>query len=130
MADLCEVCGERETRYICRACGRRVCENCFDQETWLCRLCSSEARTREPASSRALAILALGIMLTFVGLVVLVAGLASSATEAAGGAFVLVGPFPLVVTFDKAAPLLFLLIPVLFVVLPFLFCLFWLRRPA
>ena len=41
MSDLCEICHIREARYVCRLCGRRVCEEHFDKEKDLCVICSS-----------------------------------------------------------------------------------------
>jgi len=35
----CEICEEREVKYTCKICGRRVCEEDYLKEKEICRVC-------------------------------------------------------------------------------------------
>jgi uncharacterized membrane protein len=35
----CEICGIRDAKYVCSKCGRRLCEECFNTQLWMCREC-------------------------------------------------------------------------------------------
>jgi len=35
----CEICEDREAKYVCRICGRRVCEEDYSREKGICKVC-------------------------------------------------------------------------------------------
>jgi len=39
--ELCDICGMKPAKYECRLCGRKVCEEDYDHEKKLCKVCSS-----------------------------------------------------------------------------------------
>lgn len=36
---LCEICEEKEAHYVCRLCKRKVCEDDFNKERGICKVC-------------------------------------------------------------------------------------------
>ncbi len=36
---LCEICEEKEAKYICRLCKRKVCEDDFNKDKGICKIC-------------------------------------------------------------------------------------------
>lgn len=43
---ICRICNLRDAKYICRECGREVCEYDFDTLNWLCTECLEKYKTR------------------------------------------------------------------------------------
>ena len=74
MVSRCEICGRNEALYVCRNCSRRVCEECFNPETWLCRECLASLQSvaeAEPAPTS----LSLLPKLMFLGFLLIVVGM-------------------------------------------------------
>jgi len=105
----CEICGRREALYVCRECGRKVCGECLDLNSWLCPECLSRVE-REAGEARLpeLSLLVpLGFLLIFAGIILLVFSAFASA-PASGGGFFFIFPFFFGFGFGKEAhPLLF-----------------------
>ena len=130
---LCEVCGARPARYVCRNCGARVCRYCIDLSTWMCVRCSEKfgpgflPEVGDFMASGAVKLLIIGVVLTFVGFILM--AVASLLVGGGAGGVVLIGPFPIIFGSGGALPaLLLVLVLVVFVamfLLPFL--LTWLR---
>jgi hypothetical protein len=36
---LCDICGKRLAKHTCRLCGRRVCNEDFDEKLGICKSC-------------------------------------------------------------------------------------------
>lgn len=74
-------------------------------------------------------LLAVGITLIFLAVFLIVVGMLSALpADIKGGAFFLIGPFPLVLTFDNPASWLIVVLPVLLILAPLLLIMIWLRR--
>jgi len=73
-------------------------------------------------------LLTVGIVLAFIAVfLILVSILPTPSADVKGGAFLLISPFPLVLTFDKPTFWLLLLLPILFILIPLILFLAWLR---
>jgi uncharacterized membrane protein len=100
---MCEVCGEYAARYVCNACGRRVCEACFDPQRWMCIECLGQPPPmnhivgytyQQTWLSR---VMVTGFFIVFVGIVLMVAAaLLSWNGGVSGGAVVFIGPIPII----------------------------------
>lgn len=106
MAKMCEVCGERASRYVCQGCGRAVCELCIEPHTWLCPDCYGR-RVREPTPSEnieeiappipsAIKLFFIGFMLVFIGVIVLMLTVLLSGITRSFGLILLLGPIPII----------------------------------
>jgi len=75
-----------------------------------------------------LVLLVVGTILIFLAVYLIIVGMLSTwSTDVKGGALFLIGPFPLVLTFDKPASLLIMLLPVLLILIPLLIFIIWLK---
>jgi len=75
-----------------------------------------------------LILLVVGTILIFLAVYLIIVGMLSTwSTDVKGGALFLIGPFPLVLTFDKSASLLIMLLPVLLILIPLLIFIIWLK---
>ena len=98
----CEVCGSRKSRYVCSRCGRRVCEQCFDPKTWLCKMCAQakgweHVEPRAPQLDLVTKLFALSFLLIFAGfaLIFLSALLTIPSGETSFGFVFFIGPIPI-----------------------------------
>ncbi|MEM0090867.1 MAG: hypothetical protein QXP86_02010 [Nitrososphaerota archaeon] len=74
-------------------------------------------------------LLAVGIALIFLAVFLIIVGMLSTLpVDVKGGAFFLIGPFPLVLTFDNPASWLIVVLPVLLILVPLLLIMIWLRH--
>jgi len=132
----CDVCGRLTAALeTCRLCKRRVCEAHFKHQEGVCVVCYSRlslgTQAAEEASQSAtpFRLFFLGLLLMFVGIVVLIvaAGL-QGGISVSGGSVIFVGPIPIVL---GAGPYSFFAI-VLAVVLTIIgFVVFlWMRKYA
>ena len=103
MERTCEVCGAHVARYVCDACGRRVCEACFDPPRWLCTECLGKSSPLNHVVGYAYRpswlsrVLLTGVFIVFVGVVLMVvAALFSGSGGVSGGAVVFIGPIPII----------------------------------
>jgi len=102
----CEVCGREGAAYVCRLCSRRVCPECFDPATWLCRLCYERplVKRERPAPTPTLPLaskvmLALGLAMIASGIILMMALPSLLGTQAPGS--IVIWPFPLIVGFTS-----------------------------
>ncbi len=80
-------------------------------------------------SLNAFILLAVGITITLLAVFLIMFGtLSTLSMDVKGGALFLIGPFPLVLTFENSAPWLIALLPVLLILVPLLLFVTWLRR--
>ncbi|MHC1586688.1 MAG: hypothetical protein ACXQTV_04000 [Candidatus Hecatellaceae archaeon] len=120
----CEICGKREALYVCRGCGRKVCSQCIDLESWLCEDCLKRTLASQPSAPTPLTglfptLIFAGFLLILVGMI-LVAFSAMASAPGEGGGFFFIFPFffgfgfgsgetpPLAATIFFAAALAFL----------------------
>ncbi|MCX8171039.1 MAG: DUF131 domain-containing protein [Candidatus Bathyarchaeota archaeon] len=115
-AKICEVCGERQAKYVCQECGRKICERCVEPSNLICLGCSREIEKLSSSPNRVkegvvfetlpIKIFFLGFLLIFVGfiiifLVTLFYGLKNSISL-----FLLIGPIPIILGAGEHAVLL------------------------
>ncbi len=101
MPQHCEICGNREARFVCSRCGRRVCLQDFRQGQWLCTTCEPTAQTEAsdfrsafPMGFSWIFLASLGLVL--IGMVVMmVASFTQGHGTTSGGAVILIGPIPI-----------------------------------
>lgn len=97
----CEICGERPARYVCRECSRKICETCFEPNTWFCSDCYNRLEDTAPTpkyvqSGSIFKLLLAGFSLILVGVVfVVVATILLGGTVSFGG-IIFVGPIPII----------------------------------
>lgn len=85
-----------------------------------------DSMKRNPLS--AFVLLVVGMLLIFLAVYLIIVGMLSTwSTEVKGGAMFLIGPFPLILTFDKPASWLIMLLPVLLILIPLLIFIIWLK---
>jgi len=69
----CEICGIRDAKYTCINCGRRVCEECFNLEKWICIKCSGnvEGNLNGEEFNIILKTSIIGFSLIFLGIIII-----------------------------------------------------------
>jgi len=104
----CEVCLRKNARYVCRECGREICDNCFYVPGWLCTECYERTAAKHPESRvgrfeevegvpLAFKVFMIGFFVIFVGIMlIMVASLLSPESNVSGGGIFLIGPIPIV----------------------------------
>ncbi|MEM3736851.1 MAG: DUF131 domain-containing protein [Candidatus Bathyarchaeia archaeon] len=101
--NLCELCGKQDALYICRRCGNRICEACFDYTGWVCSICAKSATKPQTSGLKKLLnpysfplIFMVGSLITFIGVVIIFISALGSPSSIAGGGILLIGPIPIV----------------------------------
>jgi len=104
----CEVCRRKGAMYICRECGRAICDNCFYFPSWLCMECHERASAKHPelrvgafedveGVPLAFKVFMIGFFVIFVGIMlIMAASLLSPGSNMSGGGIFLIGPIPIV----------------------------------
>ncbi len=102
-APLCLLCGKRAATYICQACGKAVCSNCFDPIHWSCSDCQTKIGPAAAVSHGAPAVFStatwlffIAFVIIFIGMVLMTLGSLSNINGVSGGAVILIGPIPIV----------------------------------
>jgi len=104
MVKICEICGSNPATYVCSECGRSVCNQCFDHDSWLCRDChrkeKQEYAQRDFEDSSAfplfMKVFLAGFFLIFLGTILLmIAGLIGGISQSFG-LVVFIGPIPII----------------------------------
>ena len=100
--ETCVICGRRAARYVCQECGRRVCEACFEPQTWFCADCSGSLKPKAAAWkscawSIPFSLFIVGLILILVGITLVVTATMLSGETVAAGAVIFIGPIPIVV---------------------------------
>jgi len=125
MRKTCEICGSNPAMYICSECGRSVCPECFEPDSWICSDCYrkkkqehaqegfEESLTSFPLFMK---IFLAGFLLIFLGMVILIiAGLMGGISQSFG-LVVFIGPIPIILGTGKYS-LLAILLAVLLTIL-------------
>lgn len=104
-APACEVCDKLNARYVCQACGKRVCQRCFsvDEETCVDCVASLGSSAQRSPSTReetrlgwGYRLFLIGFFVTFVGmLLMLLSSLLYLPNLVSGGIIVFIGPIPI-----------------------------------
>jgi len=98
----CEICGNREARFVCSRCGRRVCLQDFRQGQWVCTTCEPTAQTEASDFRTAFPmgfswIFLASFALVLIGMVVMmIAFFTQGHGTTSGGAVILIGPIPII----------------------------------
>jgi uncharacterized membrane protein len=104
----CEVCLRKNAMYVCRECGREICDSCFYVSRWLCTECYERAAAKYPESRvgrfeqvegvpLAFKVFMIGFFVILVGIMfIMVASLPSPGSNVSGGGIFLIGPIPIV----------------------------------
>ena len=99
----CESCRAQEARYVCRACGKRICDQCFSSALWLCRICSkavNHSADEYPSvknTLRAFEMKWFGLSFAIITCGMLLIAIGSMTTgNLSGGLVVFIGPLPIV----------------------------------
>lgn len=114
----CEVCLKNQAKYVCKKCGRAVCDSCFDLNLWVCASCRMVPfqLARKPASNSAFKFVILGFALFFVGLAM--AFFAALSTGLGEGGFIFFfGPVPIILGSDGGLPFLLIALAALVLIL-------------
>ena len=95
----CELCGKRAARYICQECGRKVCQFCFEPNTWVCLDCYNNLSRGTSASellqwSTPFKLFLVGFVVMFAGIIIMVIATVLFGTSAGGGAVIWIFPLP------------------------------------
>ncbi len=95
---VCQLCGKlAPVTYLCKGCGRKVCEACFRHEVSVCSECNTRLKERAPLLSFPLKLFVLGFVLIFVGTIFLiVSSLVFDNIQATTGIVIFVGPIPII----------------------------------
>jgi len=130
MGRICEICGVNPAMYVCSNCGRNVCSQCFEKNSWLCIECYNKRNqgfkeevlwTSYPLFIK---IFLIGFLLAFLGMIILmVAGLMEGVSQASG-IIVFIGPIPIMLGVGKPSLLaifLAILLTIIGIVLFFIF---------
>jgi len=130
MGRICEICGVNPAMYVCSNCGRNVCSQCFEKNSWLCIECYNKRNqgfkeevlwTSYPLFIK---IFLIGFLLAFLGMIILmVAGLMEGVSQSSG-IIVFIGPIPIMLGVGKPSLLaifLAILLTIIGIVLFFIF---------
>ena len=130
MGRICEICGVNPAMYVCSNCGRNVCSQCFEKNSWLCIECYNKRNqsfkeeilwTSYPLFIK---IFLIGFLLAFLGMIILmVAGLMEGMSQSSG-IIVFIGPIPIMLGVGKPSLLaifLAILLTIIGIVLFFIF---------
>ena len=130
MGRICEICGVNPAMYVCSNCGRNVCSQCFEKNSWLCIECYNKRNqgfkeevlwTSYPLFIK---IFLIGFLLAFLGMIILmVAGLMEGVPQSSG-IIVFIGPIPIMLGVGKPSLLaifLAILLTIIGIVLFFIF---------
>jgi len=130
MGRICEICGVNPAMYVCSNCGRNVCSQCFEKNSWLCIECYNKRNqsfkeemlwTSYPLFIK---IFLIGFLLAFLGMIILmVAGLMEGVSQSPG-LIVFIGPIPIMLGVGKPSLLaifLAILLTIIGIVLFFIF---------
>ena len=105
MALACVLCGKRTATYVCRDCGRTVCNDCFDPIHWSCSECQTRLRPSAaagyaPSSQFSVAtwLFFAAFAMIFIGILLMTVGSLSSLNpnNVSSGVVILVGPIPII----------------------------------
>ena len=104
---ICELCGERNAKYICQECGRAICERCIEPYSWLCLDCYRKTKTEELGLEEEIyggtlsriplmKIFFMGFLLIFAGMILLMLATVLFGLKDSFGLILLIGPIPII----------------------------------
>mgnify|MGYP000527656819 CR=1 FL=1 len=112
----CEICNRRDAKYVCKECGRRVCELCFDPYTWTCIECLDRLKHRiktpiytptQISTSMFNSIVkftTLGFIIIFIGMILIMLGAITGGVQVSGGIIIVPFiPLPLIIGYGPEA---------------------------
>jgi len=138
-ARYCEICRRKRTMYVCRECGREICDNCFYVPGWLCIECYDREAAKHPevhvdrfeevkGVPLAFKVFMIGFFVIFVGIMlVMVASLLFPGSNVSGGGIFLIGPIPIVFGYGQYSVWIIAFAVILTIVAVVFFFLSWRR---
>ena len=138
-ARICEYCNRNPAMYVCKSCGKTVCESCFNPYVWKCQDCSkrlpvtpsSPEEVRVSGWPIASTIFPLAFFLIFVGMMIVVLGsILGGGGVGSGGLVVFIGPFPIAIGTGPQSSLMVVVALALAIIGMIVFFLSARRRPV
>jgi len=134
----CEICRRKTTMYVCRECGREICESCFYVPGWLCTECYDRAAAKHPevhvdrfeaeGVPLSFKLFIIGFFLIFGGIMlIMIASLLSPGSNVSGGGVFLIGPIPIVFGYGQYSAWMIAFAVILTIVAVVFFFLSWKR---
>jgi len=134
----CEICRRKSTMYVCRECGREICESCFYVPGWLCTECHNRAAAKHPevhvdrfeveGVALSFKLFIIGFFVIFVGIMlIMIASLLSPGSNVSGGGVFLIGPIPIVFGYGQYSAWMIAFAVILTIVAAVFFFLSWKR---
>jgi len=134
----CEICRRKSTMYVCRECGREICDSCFYVPGWLCMECYGRAAAKHPEVHAhrfevegvplAFKLFMIGFFVIFVGIMlIMIASLLSPGSNVSGGGIFLIGPIPIVFGYGQYSAWMIAFAVILTIVAVVFFFLSWKR---
>jgi len=134
----CEICRRKSTMYVCRKCGREICDSCFYVPGWLCMECYDRAAAKHPEAHvdrfevegvpPAFRLFMIGFFVIFVGIMlIMIASLLSPGSNVSGGGIFLIGPIPIVFGYGQNSAWMIAFAVILTIVAVVFFFLSWKR---
>lgn len=129
----CELCGERDAKYVCQGCGKLVCELCITPGTLLCEGCFERygLRSLVPTESKNFAFIKDPMFLFFISFIIITVGmflvmlsLMLSGAAEVGGAIMMIGPIPIFIS-SGVNPLLVILLGLILTIISVVIFFFW-----
>ena len=134
---VCESCNRNSAMYVCRDCGKTICESCFSLNDWKCYTCSRQMSATSAMSipermvsgwSTALTLLAASFIIILVGMVLMMLASVSSGGTASSGVVIFIGPFPIAIGAGPQSSLMITVAFAIAIIAMVLFFLFGRRR--
>jgi len=134
----CEICQRKSTMYVCRECGREICDSCFYVPGWLCTECYDHAAAKHPevhvdrfeveGVPLAFKLFTIGFFVIFAGIMlIMIASLLSPGSNLSGGGIFLIGPIPIVFGYGQYSAWIIAFAVILTIVAAVFFFLSWKR---
>jgi len=136
-ARVCESCNRNSAMYVCRECGKTICESCFSIDDWKCYECSKlMSATRGTHETKgivsgwptAFTLFTASFIIVFVGMALMILASLFSGITGSSGVVIFIGPFPIAIGAGPQASLMITVAFALAIVAMILFFLFGRRR--
>lgn len=128
MAKLCEICGYRDAMYVCRNCGKEICDECFNHNLWACSICYEKMNVYQDRLQTSnffnafFKLFLLGFFMIFLGIILIIISSFISEGKISGGTVFIIGPIPILFGFGPySSSLIFFAILLMMIILLALF---------
>ncbi|MEM3506772.1 MAG: B-box zinc finger protein [Candidatus Bathyarchaeia archaeon] len=127
MVKLCEICRHKNAMYVCKNCGKEVCNECFNVDFWACSKCYElEAYQKgfqkfDSLSNTFFKFFILGFIMIFIGIVLIMLSSLTFKDSLTGGITLIIGPIPILLGFGPYSQLLLLFAMLLTIIILIVF---------